>query len=255
MPTSGAQVHADYLVHGHYWALKNLLRNVEKLQFFVDGDAMLLNACLGAFMPEIAVRRVDIAVVKIKKEMTTGERQSKFAAAKRQYEADLLRLAHLSKTKARTAIIAERIQALRAAKPENPRALQDVWLKSALPDLAEPEKQIRFVTDFGDYDNEHVANLLMKATLWPIDTVFNQIRRRLALCERPIRSKRRASGLWHIYAPYDPAMIEKLLTIYRVWHNFVWINEKTKMTAAERIGLAKGKVRIEDIVYFDARSG
>jgi hypothetical protein len=39
-----------------------------------------------------------------------------------------------------------------------------------------------------------------------------------------------------------------------VWHNFVWINKKTNMTAAERIGLAKGKVRIEDIVYFDARS-
>jgi hypothetical protein len=105
---------------------------------------------------------------------------------------------------------------LRSADPENPHALQDVWLTYPLPDLAEPEKQIRFVTDLGDYDDEHVANLLMKATLWPIDTVFNRIRRRLALCERPIRSRRRASGVWHIYAPYEPAMIEKLLTIYRV---------------------------------------
>ncbi|MBV8266533.1 MAG: hypothetical protein JO252_09430, partial [Planctomycetaceae bacterium] len=39
--------------------------------FFVDGDAALLNACIGAFMPEIAARRVDVAVVKMKKEMTT----------------------------------------------------------------------------------------------------------------------------------------------------------------------------------------
>jgi len=99
LPTNGAQVHADYLMHGHYWFLKNLLQNIEKLRFFVDGDAALLNACIGAFMPEIAARRVDVAVVKMKKEMTTDERLSKFSAAKRQYEADLLRFAHLGKSK------------------------------------------------------------------------------------------------------------------------------------------------------------
>ncbi len=56
--------------------------------------------------------------------------------------------------------------------------------------------------------------------------------------------------MWHIYAPYDPIMVEKLLTIYRVWHNYVWINKKSGRTAAEVIGLAQGKVRPQDIIYF-----
>jgi hypothetical protein len=58
--------------------------------------------------------------------------------------------------------------------------------------------------------------------------------------------------LWDIYAPYDPAMVEKLLTIYRVWHNYVWISPKTKNTAA--LGLAAGKIRTQDILYFDSRA-
>jgi hypothetical protein len=64
---------------------------------------------------------------------------------------------------------------------------------------------------------------------------------------------RRANGLWDIYAPYDPAMIEKVLTIYRVWHNYVWVSPKTKKTAAEILGLAAGKIRTQDILYFDSR--
>jgi hypothetical protein len=45
-------------------------------------------------------------------------------------------------------------------------------------------------------------------------------------------------------------MIEKVLTIFRVWHNYVWIGEKSNATAAERIGLAQGKIRIQDILNF-----
>lgn len=254
LPTTGAQVHAEYLMHGHFWLLKHLLPNIGKLRFFLDGDAALLTACLGAFAGDIINRRADVAVLMIEKELTTGARQAKFAAAKRQFAADQKRFPGLSLSKTKTAILAEKIAQIRGATPSDPRPLQTTWVDYPLPDLAEPEKKIRFVTDLGDYDDEHAANLLMKATLWPIDTVFNRIRRRLALCERAIGSRRRVSGKWHIYAPYDPAMIEKMLTIYRVWHNFVWVSPKSKQTAAERIGLAKGKVRIEDIVYFDARS-
>jgi hypothetical protein len=90
----------------------------------------------------------------------------------------------------------------------------------------------------------------LKATLWPIDTVFNQLRRRLSLCERAIPSARRTTRLWHIYAPYNPAMLVKVLTIFRVWENYVWINKQTKRTAAMTIGLAQGKIRIHDILQY-----
>jgi len=74
--------------------------------------------------------------------------------------------------------------------------LANTWIDSPFPDLAEPNKRNRFVTDLGDYDDAHVANLLLKASLWPIDSVFNRVRRRLSLCERPVNSSRRANQRW-----------------------------------------------------------
>jgi hypothetical protein len=48
-------------------------------------------------------------------------------------------------------------------------------------------------------------------------------------------------------------MVEKVLTIFRVWHNFVWVSPRTKKAAAMQLGLAHGKIRIQDILYFDVR--
>jgi hypothetical protein len=44
-----------------------------------------------------------------------------------------------------------------------------------------------------------------------------------------------------------------VLTIFRVWHNFVWVSPRTKKAAAMQLGLAHGKIRIQDILYFDVR--
>jgi hypothetical protein len=35
--------------------------------------------------------------------------------------------------------------------------------------------RVGFVTDPDDYDDEAVARMIIRASLWPIDTVFNQI--------------------------------------------------------------------------------
>jgi transposase-like protein len=253
LPTTGVQVHADYLMHGHYWLLRYLLPNVGKYRFFIDGDSGLLGACMGAFSGEIASRKADIVVAYISKTLNTIQRQNKNAEARAWFRDERKKYPDLSDKEAKTAIMAAQIAAIRAASPTPNTALQQTTITHPFPDAAEPEKRVRYVTDYGDYDDAHTANLLMKATLWPVDTVFNRIRRRIAFCERPIRSVRRANGLWDIYAPYDPAMIEKVLTIYRVWHNFVWVSPKTKKTAAEGLGLAAGKIRTQDILYFDIR--
>ena len=80
--------------------------------------------------------------------------------------------------------------------------------------------------------------------------IYEEWERQATHLRAPVQSVRRARRMWHIYAPYDPIMVEKLLTIYRVWHNYVWINKKSGRTAAEVIGLAQGKVRPQDIIYF-----
>ena len=253
LPSQGAQVHADYLMHGHYWLLRYLLGRVGKLRFYLDQDFGLLSSCFGAFADRIADRTADVVVVDIEKNLTTPVRQSKQAEAKRWFEAQASRYPGKTGSEIRTLIMAERIAAARALS-DNPRhALQSEWIEHPFPDLAEPVKRFRFATDYGDMNDEHLASLLNLGTLWPVDTTFNRIRRRLSYCERPIRSNRRTNGLWQIYAPYDPAMVEKVLFIYRVWNNYVWVSPKSKKTAAERIGLAAGKIRTQDILYFDVR--
>lgn len=67
-------------------------------------------------------------------------------------------------------------------------------------------------------------NLLMKATFWPADTGFNQVRH----LRRPVTSKRRAGGSRHTCPPDEPAMLISVFTLFRAWHNLVRSNSNTK---------------------------
>jgi hypothetical protein len=44
-------------------------------------------------------------------------------------------------------------------------------------------------------------------------------------------------------------MVGKLLDIFRVFYNFVEVG-RNKQTPAMRLGLAKGKITIENIIYY-----
>ena len=75
-----------------------------------------------------------------------------------------------------------------------------------------------------------------------------QIRRRLSPLERSIPSASSSRRMWYAYAPYRPDLVVRLLDIYRVYYNFIKKGEDGK-TSAMRLGLAKGAIRYEDIIY------
>ena len=103
--------------------------------------------------------------------------------------------------------------------------------------------------DMGDYDLDHQAWLYNKASLHAVDTLFMQIRRRLTLWERGIHSQCNAGRVWNGYAHDNQKQIGKMLTILRACRNFILPGEDKK-TPAERLGLAKGPVQYEDVLYF-----
>ena len=76
-------------------------------------------------------------------------------------------------------------------------------------------------------------------------------RSRLSILERPIASSSSAGRTWYGYSAYNPAMIVKMLGIFRVFYNFCLSGQDGK-TPAMRLGLAKGKVALEDIIYFSS---
>ncbi|HUW29668.1 MAG TPA: hypothetical protein VMV97_13765 [Sulfuriferula sp.] len=92
----------------------------------------------------------------------------------------------------------------------------DKWVGHPMPIASEPFKRVCWLTDLGDYDEDHQARLLLRATLHPIDRFFMQTRRRVCLAERPVVSVRQQRLMWHGYGAYNPAVLAKYLEIYRV---------------------------------------
>ena len=126
---------------------------------------------------------------------------------------------------------------------------QDQWFDYPFPTMSEPEKAVAYLTDLGDYDEDHKAWLYNKASLHGVDSFFNQVRRRLSLLERPIHSKSNKGRIWNGYSPYDPGNVTKVLDIMRTVHNYI-LTGKDGKTPAERLGLAKAPLDYEDIIYF-----
>jgi transposase-like protein len=261
LPPRGVQIHADYLVHGHYHHLRHLLRSTKQVNFSLDEDSGLLSACLGAFGDRVRDHTAEVVQVRIAKELSIDDRRKELADARKSFAAAVAALPKpirakddgLDEHRAATAVVAEEIRRLREASPEPDRKLQGVWVRNPIPDPAEPLKFWRYVSDTDHLYNHDAAFLLRMSTLWPVDKVFGMLRRRIAMFERPVSSIRRARRSWQIYAAYDPRMVGQMLEIFRVWHNWLWRSPRDGMTAAERLGLATGQVREDHILGYDVR--
>jgi hypothetical protein len=116
-------------------------------------------------------------------------------------------------------------------------------LTHPFPSKSEPEKAVCYLTDYDDYEEDHLAWLYNKASLRAIDAFFMQVRQRPSLLERPITTASNNRRLWHGYSAYNPRSIVKLLEMFRVFYNYV-------LVGTDKQGLAKGRVSLEDIVYF-----
>ena len=246
LPQTGFQVHTEYTMYGHFFLLKDLFQNVEKVRFFLDQESGIRAACLAAFQDRVRNKSCDAFYVRIKKEITINEKRKLRAECRKQLSKLRTDYPDLSDTDLELMLIKERMQALEAIGK-----WQDRWLYHPLPSMSEPEKAVCWITDTKDdaYDENHLARLYKKASLHSIDRFFMQARRRISLIERPISTASRGYRKWHGYNAYKPDNIIKVLDIFRVFYNYVGIGEDGQ-TPAMRLGLAKGKVGLEDIVYY-----
>jgi len=244
LPSTGMQVHSDYTLYGHFLFLKKLLTGAEKIRFFMDQESGIRAACIGAFAEEIRHSKCDAFYVRINKELTVDERRKSLAESRKKW--NKMKKAHpeLSESQLKLSLIKDQVKKMRKIGK-----WQDKWVLHPFPDMSEPEKAVCYLTDMGQYDEDHIAWLYNKATLHAIDRFFMQARRRISLLERPIGTPSAAGRKWFGYSPYNPVMVIKMLDIFRVFYNFVEVG-KDKETPAMRLGLAKGLVSMEDIIYY-----
>ena len=85
------------------------------------------------------------------------------------------------------------------------------------------------------------------------DSFFEKVRRRISLFERAMRSSANDGRSWNGYSAYNPAMVGKLLDIFRVVHNYIDVRKKDGVTttAAMRLGLAQAPLSYKDVLYFE----
>lgn len=244
LPSSGMQLHSEYTLYGHFYFLEHLFRGVGKVRFYLDQESGIRAACLSAFHQRIKAREADAFYVRINKNLTVNERRREKALADAAFESEKTRFPNLPDWQIELNLIQERIAALAAIGKWSDR-----WLVHPFPNMSEPEKAVCYLTDFGDYAPEQIARLYQRASLHAIDRFFMQLRRSVSLLERPIQTASSSRRIWHGYSPYNPEIVAMVLEIYRVYYNYVQTGEDGK-TPAMRLGLAKGRVQIEDILRF-----
>jgi hypothetical protein len=236
LPSRGMQVHTEYTLYGHFFYLARLLKGFDKVRFFLDQESGIRAAFLSAFQQRVKDRTADGFYVRINKiNLTVNERRREKAKADSAFEQARLRFPGLTDRDVEIELIKERIAQMKAIG-----RWSDRWLLHPFPSMSEPDKAACFLTDLGDYAPDHLARLYQLASLHAIDRFFMQIRRRISLLERPIATASNMGRVWYGYSPYNPEVVAKMLSIFRVFYNYALPGED-KQTPAMRLGLADKK--------------
>jgi hypothetical protein len=245
LPYRGLQIREEYTLYGHFFFLQKLLKNAGKVRFFLDQDTGIRAACLSAFKDEVRTAKCDAFYVSINKDLTNNEKLGRCAEGKRKMEEIKDMYPHLTDREIRILGITEEMKRMKTIG-----RWSDRWLKYPFPDKSEPEKAVCYLTNRNDYDETHMANLYHMASLKAIDSYFNQIRTRISCLQHSKYSSSNTGRRWYGYQPYNPALVQKLLDMMRVYYNYSLKSKIDKKTPAMRLGLARGPISVEDILNF-----
>lgn len=244
LPAHGMQIHTEYTLYGHMFYLERMLKGFEKVRFFLDQESGIRAAFLSAFIRRVKDRTADAFYVRINKNLTVNERRREKAKAEAAFDQARHRFPGLNDHELQIELIKERIAQVRTVG-----RWSDRWLLHPFPNMSEPDKAACYLTDLGDYSSDHLARLYQLASLHAIDRFFMQIRRRISLLERPIATASGMGRVWHGYSPYNPEVVGKMLSIFRVFYNYSLAGDDKK-TPAMRLGLVDRVIDIDELLAF-----
>jgi hypothetical protein len=210
---------------------------------------------MAAFHVQVKERRADAWFVKVMKESTIDEKKAAVAKARKRL-AEALAVYGDEKTTRHDVAILLAMQEMDRMKSVG--KWDDRWLTHPMPTMAEPDKRVCWLTDIDPPEEDadkredqlkHAARLYLRGSLHAVDRFFMRVRRSLTLAERPYASASSDRRMWYGYSAYQPQNLAMVLTIFKVAHNYCLSDEEGK-TPAMKLGLAKGPVALEDILYF-----
>lgn len=244
LPSLGVLVKEQYTMHGHFQLLAKMLAGAEKVRLYLDQDSGIRAAFFGAFAERIKARTADGWYVSVLKNATIHQKER---------AVQLSRIRVKEAESAHPGLVQDEIL-LTLMKEEMEKGVslgqfEDLWLSHPMPSMSEPAKKVCWLTNMGDYDEEHTARLYLKASLHAVDRFFMQTRRLISLAERSIVTASADRRVWHGYSAYKPENLAKVLEIFRVYYNYCK-EGSDKKTPAMRLGLARAPIAVEDVLYF-----
>lgn len=243
LPHRGAQVHSEYTLHGHFFLLRRLFTNVEKVRFFLDQDSGMRAACIGAFFDRIQNRTCDAFYISTDSEVSIHERKKINQRSSELIAETMKEQGFATEYQARRYLLS---RAIEEAAPIG--KWQDEWVKFPYSHAGELKKMVCYLTNYNDYDFEHIVNLFDMASIHSTDNYFQLTRRRIRLIERPLKTMA-SSNQWNGYSAYNPKITQQLLNIFRAYYNYCLPGQDGK-TPAMRIGMAKKIIDPKIILYF-----
>ena len=235
----GLQVHMPYTAYAHWLLLHRLLKGagVRQVQANMDIDSMGRAAFLSAFVDEVKRGDAHAFFVKSTKYQTIDERRDILAQSRRERNAFRQTLPEAVRGDRRE--VARRMMKARIEERQKHGKWDDEWVEHPLPTLNEPHKAMSWLTPDVSIDEDRKADLFLRSGLGVIDNVFLKTRRLFNALERPVATTSSGGNtVWHGYAPYNPAMLQKYVTIFRAVNNFVFVGDDGA-TPAMRLGFAK----------------
>ena len=246
--THGLQVHMPYTTYAHWFLLHRILAGagVQKVQINTDIDSMSRGAFLSVFADEIKRGDAHAFFVNYSKYQTIDERRRILdvsTAARAAFRSTLPVGVRGDRIAVARAMMKARIE-----ERETHGKWDDQWVVHPHPTLNEPEKAVCWLTPDDTLHENRVADLYLRSGLARIDNVFQKTRRLFNAFERPIGTSSTHNKVWHGYAPYNPGMTEKYLTIFRAVNNFVFVGDDGR-TPAMRLGFTKAPLGFEDLLW------
>ena len=248
-PPKGMQLHEQTVMNAHIQFVTRLLSRADNLQIFADQESGIRAAIMAACKDRIRARSADAYYVSVLKETTIDHKRRKMAEIRERFEEYQAANPGLTDDEVKVRMMLDALSA-----PTSVGHFKDAWVHHPLPDMREPEKKVAWLTEIGQRptDDEYLALIAsrhLRATLAPVDRFFMQVRRGITLAERGIPSASTERRLWFGKNAYNPDVLAKLLAIFRTYFNYCE-SGRDKKTPAMRLGLAKGPVTPEDIIYW-----
>ena len=246
--SKGLQVHMPYTAYGHWFLLHRILAGagVQFVQANMDIDSMGRAAFLCAFLDEVKSGTAHAFYVKYTKYQTIDERREILADSRDELAA--FRAGQPDGHEIDRHEVARRMMKVRLQARTKHGKWDDEWVEHPLATLNEPHKAMSWLTPDVGLDTDRIADMFLRSGLSRIDNVFLKTRRLFNALERPVGTSSGHNTVWHGYAPYNPAMLEKYVTIFRAVNNFVFVGDDGR-TPAMRLGFARAPMQFEDILW------